>query len=74
MKVQRTVIYVLGAFGSRELKLVVSSLKDVKGVKGIKNYNELESFMASKSLPFVFFSSDFNSWPKAPPAANRLLK
>ena len=59
-------------FGSK-LKLICGSLKDVKGVKGEKSYLDMQNFMANKNLPFVFFSSDINSWTKAHTAIKDLL-
>jgi hypothetical protein len=59
-------------FGSK-LKLICGSLKDVKGVKGKKSYVDMQNFMANKNLPFVFFSPEIDSWPKAHSAIKDLL-
>lgn len=59
-------------FGSK-LKLICGSLKDVKVVKGEKSYEDIHNFMVNKNLPFVFFSSDINSWSKAHSAIKNLF-
>ena len=44
---------------------VFGSLKDVKGVKGEKAYNDLVNFMTSSKIHFTDFSSSVLSWPNA---------
>ena len=60
------------SFGSN-VKMICGSLKDVEGVKGLDAYQKLEKFMNDNKLPFVFFSSAIDSWPKAHTAIMNLL-
>ena len=71
--VEDEVIYSAYEFFGSKLKLVCGSLKDVKGVKGDKSYEEMQNFMVNKNLPFVFFSSDIDSWSEAHSAIKDLF-
>ena len=59
-------------FGSK-VTIICGSLKDVEGVKGLDAYQKLKKFMNDKKLPFVFFSSAIDSWPKAHATIMNLL-
>lgn len=63
--VEDEVIYSAHKSFNENLKLVSGSLKDVKGVKGEKAYEDMKNFMDLNNLPFIYFSSDINSWAKA---------
>ncbi len=71
--VEDDVIYAAHESFGPKLKLICGSLKDVKGVKGEKSYNDLENFMSNNNLPFIFFSEDIESWSKGHSAIKDLL-
>ena len=56
-----------------KVKMVCGSLKDVEGVKGLSAYKKLKRYMSDNELPFVYFSSAIDTWPKAHNAIINLL-
>tara|TARA_X000000950_G_scaffold286487_1_gene395520 strand:- start:5592 stop:6362 length:771 start_codon:yes stop_codon:yes gene_type:complete len=56
------VIYAMHKTFKNKLKLIFGSLKDVKGVKGDKEYINLENYMRKNKLRFIDFSPSVHTW------------
>ena len=56
------VIYAMHRTFKNKLKLIFGSLKDVKGVKGDKEYINLENYMRKNKLRFIDFSPSVHTW------------
>ena len=68
------VIYAMHKTFKNKLKLIFGSLKDVKGVKGEKEYINLENYMKKNKLRFIDFSSSVHTWLNAFSALDFYLK
>ena len=56
------VIYAIHKTFKKKLKIILGSLKDVKGVKGEKEYINLENYIKKNKLRFIDFSSSVHTW------------
>ena len=56
------VIYAIHKTFKNKLKIILGSLKDVKGVKGEKEYINLENYIKKNKLRFIDFSSSVHTW------------
>lgn len=56
------VIYAIHKTFKKKLKFILGSLKDVKGVKGEKEYIDLKNYMKKNKLCFINFSPSVNTW------------
>ena len=56
------VIYAMHKKFKEKLKFILGSLKDVKGVKGEKEYLNLETYMKKNELSFINFSPSVDTW------------
>ena len=72
--VEDKVIYSAYKSFGEKLKLISGSLKDVKEIKGLEAYENLEKFINDKNLSFVNFNSLMGSWPDAHAAVLKLLE
>ena len=59
------IIYDLKKLIPNKLKAIMGSLKDVKSIKGNKEYNQLIRFLDEKKIKFVPFSDDLDTWLNA---------
>ena len=59
------IIYDFKKFFPNKLKGVMGSLKDVKSIKGNKEYNKLINFIDEKKIKFIPFSDDIDTWLNA---------
>ena len=58
----------------KKLKFILGSLKDVKGVKGEKEYINLKKYMKKHKLRFIDFSPSVHTWLKSFSALDLHLK
>ena len=72
--VEDDVIYSAHQVFSDKLTLIMGSLKDVQGCKGDEAYDLLQKYLNTNNLPFIFFSSDINSWGEAHKSINEFCK
>ena len=68
------VIYAMHKTFKKQLKFILGSLKDVRGVKGEKEYINLKNYMKKNKLCFVNFSSSVNTWLNSFSALDFYLK
>ena len=59
------IIYDFKRFFPKRLKCIMGSLKDVKSIKGSKEYFQLMEFIDKEKIKFVPFSDDLDTWVKA---------
>ena len=68
------VIYAMHKTFRNKLKLIFGSLKDVKGVKGEREYINLENYIKKNKLRFIDFSPSVHTWLNSFSALNFYLK
>lgn len=68
------VIYAMHKTFKNKLKLIFGSLKDVRGVKGEKEYINLENYMKKNKLRFIDFSPSVHTWLNSFSALDIYLK
>ena len=59
------IIYDFKKFIPKRLIGIMGSLKDVKSIKGNKEYSQLLEFIDNEEIKFVPFSDDIDTWGKA---------
>ena len=59
---ENDVIYAMHKTFKNKLKLIFGSLKDVRGVKGEKEYINLKNYMKKNKLRFFDFSPSVHTW------------
>ncbi len=59
------IIYDFKRFIPKRLIGIMGSLKDVKSIKGNKDYSQLMEFINKEKIKFVPFSDDLDTWGKA---------
>ena len=68
------VIYAMHKTFKKKLTFILGSLKDVRGVKGEKEYTNLKNYMKKHKLCFVNFSPSVNTWLNSFSALDTCLK
>ena len=68
------VIYAMHKTFKNRLKLIFGSLKDVRDVKGEREYINLENYMKKNKLRFIDFSPSVQTWLNSFSALNFYLK
>ena len=59
------IIYDFKSFIPKRLIGIMGSLKDVKSIKGNKDYSQLMEFIDREEIQFIPFSDDIDTWGKA---------
>ena len=68
------IIYEFKSFFSKRLIGIMGSLKDVKSIKGNKDYSQLMEFIDKEEIKFIPFSDDIDTWGKAHSYLYTLIK
>ena len=72
--VEDEIIYEFKSFFSKRLIGIMGSLKDVKSIKGNKEYSQLMEFIDKEEIKFIPFSDDIDNWGKAHSYLYTLIK
>ena len=59
------IIYEFKKYLANRLKGIMGSLKDVKSIKGKKEYSQLMEFIDDEEIIFIPFSDDIDTWNRA---------